>query len=41
MNDRQRPIKAALEEIDADCRDRGFELKQTASGYRFQVQSRT
>ena len=30
-------IKAALEEIDADSRGRGFELKQTASGYRFQV----
>jgi len=26
-----------LEDIEADCRDRGFELKQTASGYRFQV----
>jgi segregation and condensation protein B len=31
-------IKAALEEIEADCRGRGFELKQTASGFRFQVQ---
>ena len=30
-------LRAALEEIEADCRDRGFELKQTASGYRFQV----
>jgi segregation and condensation protein B len=30
-------LRAALEEIDADCRGRGFELKQTASGYRFQV----
>ncbi|MGB1984498.1 MAG: SMC-Scp complex subunit ScpB, partial [Porticoccaceae bacterium] len=30
-------IKAALEEIEADCRERGFELKQVASGYRFQV----
>lgn len=30
-------IKAALEEIEADCEDRGFELKQVASGYRFQV----
>lgn len=30
-------IRAALEEIDADCRGRGFELRQTASGYRFQV----
>ncbi|MFL2530111.1 MAG: SMC-Scp complex subunit ScpB [Porticoccaceae bacterium] len=31
-------IKAALEEIETDCRGRGFELKQTASGFRFQVQ---
>ena len=30
-------IRAALEEIEADCKDRGYELKQTASGYRFQV----
>lgn len=30
-------IRAALEEIEADCRGRGFELMQTASGYRFQV----
>jgi len=30
-------IKAALEEVEGDCRGRGFELKQTASGYRFQV----
>ncbi len=30
-------ITAALEEIDADCAGRGFELKQTGSGYRFQV----
>lgn len=30
-------IRAALEEIEGDCRDRGFELKQVASGYRFQV----
>jgi segregation and condensation protein B len=30
-------IKAALEEIDGDCRERGFELMQVASGYRFQV----
>jgi segregation and condensation protein B len=30
-------IKIALEEISADCQDRGFELKQVASGYRFQV----
>lgn len=41
FEDEERPprdqLRAALEEIDADCRDRGFELKQTASGYRFQV----
>lgn len=41
FDDQERPprdqLKAALEEIDADCRGRGFELKQTASGYRFQV----
>lgn len=30
-------IKAALEDIEVDCRDRGYELKHTASGYRFQV----
>ncbi|MBQ0720932.1 MAG: SMC-Scp complex subunit ScpB [Gammaproteobacteria bacterium] len=30
-------FKAALEDIEADCRDRGYELKRTASGYRFQV----
>jgi segregation and condensation protein B len=30
-------IKAALEEIESDCRERGCELKQVASGYRFQV----
>lgn len=30
-------VKAALEDIETDCRDRGFELKQVASGYRFQV----
>ena len=42
FEDDERPprdqIKAVLEEIDDDCRGRGFELKQTASGYRFQVQ---
>lgn len=32
-------IKAALEDIEADCRDRGYELKHTASGYRFQVKA--
>lgn len=38
---RERPeteeLKAALEEIENDCEDRGFELKKVASGYRFQV----
>lgn len=37
----QRPandeIQAALEDIQSDIRGRGFELKQVASGYRFQV----
>jgi len=41
FEDGERPpkdqLRAALEEIDVDCRGRGFELKQTASGYRFQV----
>jgi segregation and condensation protein B len=41
FEDDERPpkdqLRAALEEIDVDCRGRGFELKQTASGYRFQV----
>lgn len=30
-------IMAALEEIQADCEGRGYELKQVASGWRFQV----
>ena len=30
-------IRAALEDIATDCADRGYELKQVASGYRFQV----
>ena len=30
-------VQAALEDLAADCQDRGFELKQVASGYRFQV----
>ena len=41
FEDHERPprdqLRTALEEIDTDCRERGFELKQTASGYRFQV----
>ncbi len=32
-------IQTALEAIAAGCRDRGFELKHTASGYRFQVKA--
>jgi segregation and condensation protein B len=39
--DNQRPllvdIHIALEEIRLSCNGRGFQLKQTASGYRFQV----
>jgi segregation and condensation protein B len=30
-------IQAALQDLEADCRDRSYELKRTASGYRFQV----
>ena len=30
-------IRAALESISDECVDRGFEIKQVASGYRFQV----
>lgn len=30
-------VRDALAEIEADCEGRGFELKQVASGYRFQV----
>ena len=30
-------LKEVLEAIADDCNDRGFELKQVASGYRFQV----
>jgi segregation and condensation protein B len=41
FEDEERPprdqIRAALEEVEADCRGRGFELMQTATGYRFQV----
>lgn len=41
FEDEERPprdqIKAALEEIEGDCRDRGFQLKHIASGYRLQV----
>lgn len=42
--DRERPepdeLKAALQEIEQDCEARGFELKQVASGYRFQVKQK-
>ncbi|MDG1812978.1 MAG: SMC-Scp complex subunit ScpB [Porticoccaceae bacterium] len=41
FEDEERPprdqIKAALEEIESDCRGRGFQLKHIASGYRLQV----
>jgi segregation and condensation protein B len=41
FEDEERPprdqIKAALEEIEGDCRGRGFQLKHIASGYRLQV----
>jgi segregation and condensation protein B len=30
-------IKKAIEALQADCEGRGFELKEVASGYRFQV----
>lgn len=30
-------LTAALEDLQADCRDRSYELKRTASGYRFQI----
>jgi segregation and condensation protein B len=30
-------FKTALEKISSDCEERGFELKQVKSGYRFQV----
>ena len=32
-------VRAALKEIGDECDGRGFELKQVASGYRFQVRS--
>ena len=41
--DTEPPEKAALQqvltEIASDCQGRGFELRQVASGYRFQVRS--
>ena len=32
-------VRDALQEIEQECEGRGFELKQVASGYRFQVRS--
>ena len=32
-------VRDALQEIEHDCESRGFELKEVASGYRFQVRS--
>ena len=41
FNENERPekeaLQQALEAIEADCQQRGFELKKVASGYRFQV----
>ena len=41
FEEEQRPEKdeiiAALQDLESDCRDRSFELKQVASGYRLQV----
>ena len=34
-------LLAALEEIAADCEGRGYELKEVASGWRFQVRAET
>lgn len=33
----KKELKSVMEAIAAECDDRGFELKQVASGYRFQV----
>ena len=33
----RKELKTVMDAISADCDDRGFELKQVASGYRFQV----
>lgn len=33
----RKELKAVMDAIAADCNDRGFELKEVASGYRFQV----
>ena len=40
-DDPERPdgaaVRKVLQEIEADCRERGYHLVQVASGYRFQV----
>ncbi|MGQ9424657.1 SMC-Scp complex subunit ScpB [Gilvimarinus sp. F26214L] len=45
LDPEQKPAKgdilAALEEIQADCEGRGFELKEVGSGWRFQVVQET
>ena len=33
----KKELKKIIELIEADCSDRGFELQEVASGYRFQV----
>ena len=33
----KKELKKIIEVIEADCSDRGFELQEVASGYRFQV----
>ena len=41
FNEKERPdrkeLKAVMHAISEECNDRGFELKEVASGYRFQV----
>lgn len=41
FSDEEKPdrseLKAVMDNIAADCNDRGFELKEVASGFRFQV----
>ena len=41
FDEKERPhrdeIRAALDEITTDCRDKGFELVKVSSGYRFQT----
>lgn len=41
FNEKERPdskeLKAVMHVISEECNDRGFELKEVASGYRFQV----